>query len=342
MLGVAVGDALGLPYENLSRRRGLRLFGEPDRYRLLPGIGLISDDTEHNCLVAQSLIAQGTDVERFQADFARRLRRWALLLPAGTGRATIVASAKLCVGVSPERSGVFSAGNGPAMRAPMLGVAIRDLDLLRQLVRVSTRVTHTDPKAEFGAWAIALATNLSWNEPGLTPQHYLQRLTETLADDPAGELIELIAKAVASVEAGETTAAFLDSQGLGKGVSGYVYHTVPAALHVWLSYPDDYRNAVQTMIACGGDTDTTAAIVGGMVAARTGKAGIPAEWIAGLRDWPRTTRWMETLAAALADSIETGITAQPPRLPWWKELPRNLAFLTLVIGYGFRRLLPPY
>ncbi|MCC9607679.1 ADP-ribosylglycohydrolase family protein [Blastopirellula sp. JC732] len=342
LLGVAVGDALGLPYENLSRLRGERLFGEPDRYRLIPGIGLISDDTEHNCIVAQSLIAQGTDVDRFLPDFARRLKRWGILLPAGTGRATIIACARLMVGVSPQRSGIFSAGNGPAMRAPILGAAIRDLDQLREFVRVSTRVTHTDPKAEFGAWAIALATNLSWQDQELSPQRFFQRLTETIADEPAEELIDLVAKVIASVEAGESTTDFLDSRDLGKGVSGYVYHTVPAALHVWLSFPNDYRNAVQTMIRCGGDADTTAAIVGGIVGARTGTAGIPPEWIAGLRDWPRTTRWMKELGGALADSVETGATDIPPQLPWWKELPRNLAFLTLVVGYGFRRLLPPY
>lgn len=342
LLGVAVGDALGLPYENLSPRRGLRLFGEPDRYRLVPGIGLVSDDTEHNCLLAQSLIAQGTDVDRFRQDFARRLKRWGILLPAGTGRATIAACAKLCVGFSPERSGVFSAGNGPAMRAPILGAAIADLDQLRQLVTASTRVTHTDPKAEFGAWAIALATNLAWREREISPRQYLQRLKETLADEPAEELLDLIAKAVASVEAGERPSEFLDSLGIRQGVSGYVYQTAPAAIHVWLSFPNDYRCAVQTMIRCGGDADTTAAIVGGMVGARTGTAGIPPEWIAGLRDWPRTTEWLGRLGATLADCVASGRPCQPPELSWWQELPRNLAFLALVIGYGFRRLLPPY
>ena len=49
-------------------------------------------------------------------------------------------------------------------------------------------------------------------------------------------------------------------------------------------------------VACGGDTDTTAAIVGGIVGSGVGKAGIPPQWISGIREWPRTVAWMERLA----------------------------------------------
>ena len=47
ILGTAVGDALGLPLEGLSRRRGARLIGDPDRHHLILGRGMVSDDTEH-------------------------------------------------------------------------------------------------------------------------------------------------------------------------------------------------------------------------------------------------------------------------------------------------------
>jgi len=49
LLGQAVGDALGLPWEGLSRRRAVKMFSTPDRYRFLFGRGMISDDTEHAC-----------------------------------------------------------------------------------------------------------------------------------------------------------------------------------------------------------------------------------------------------------------------------------------------------
>ena len=65
---------------------------------------------------------------------------------------------KLCIGFPPSRSGIFSAGNGPAMRAAILGVyAAHDHDRLAELIQASTTLTHTDPDAEYGALAVALA-----------------------------------------------------------------------------------------------------------------------------------------------------------------------------------------
>ncbi|MCP4809501.1 MAG: ADP-ribosylglycohydrolase family protein, partial [Proteobacteria bacterium] len=48
---------------------------------------------------------------------------------------------------------------------------------------------------------------------------------------------------------------------------GYVYHTVPAVIHAWMAYPEDFRNALLDIIGCGGDTDTTGAILGAIVGA---------------------------------------------------------------------------
>jgi ADP-ribosyl-[dinitrogen reductase] hydrolase len=82
---------------------------------------MMSDDTEHSCMVAESLIESGFDPERFEALFAKRLRWWLLGVPAGTGFATLRACLRLLCGIPSYRSGVFSAGNGPAMRAAILG-----------------------------------------------------------------------------------------------------------------------------------------------------------------------------------------------------------------------------
>ena len=91
ILGTAVGDALGLPYEGVSRQRAPRLLGRPTRHRFCFGRGMVSDDTEHTCMVAQSLIESGDDVDEFIRRVARRLRWWMLALPAGAGKATAAA-----------------------------------------------------------------------------------------------------------------------------------------------------------------------------------------------------------------------------------------------------------
>jgi ADP-ribosyl-[dinitrogen reductase] hydrolase len=343
LLGTAVGDALGLCCEGLSPRRQRRLF--PDvQYHFLPGRGMVSDDTEHACLTAQALIASAADADVFIATLARSLRRWFLALPAATGWATLRACLRLCLGFSPRHSGVFSAGNGPAMRSPILGVCHgHDVGRLRELVRLCTRITHVDPKSEYGALAIAWAAYLSsaTGDAIIRPGDYCASLRMQLGSD-GRELLDLIERAAASVENGQTTSAFAAELGLQRGVSGYMYHTVPVVLHAWFRNSINYRAAIVEMIRCGGDTDTTAAMLGGILGARVGKPGIPAEWLTGLWEWPRSVSWMEQLGRQLAEVCQRGQAQQPVAVALYKVLPRNLFFLAVVLLHGLRRVLPPY
>jgi ADP-ribosylglycohydrolase len=341
LLGTAVGDAIGLPYEGLSRQRAARLWGEPDAYHLLPRRGMVSDDTEHSCMVAQALICSGGDPDRFTKSLANGLRLWILGAPAGVGLATLRATLRLWIGFPPARSGVFSAGNGPAMRSPLIGAALDDLSAVKRFVQASTRLTHRDPKAEHGALTVSLAAYLASRETIVEGAVYLKKLKQFI--DPDGEeLVGLVCRAVDSAERSESTPDFAESLGLSRGVTGYVYHTVPVAVHAWLRHQDNFRLAITEIVRCGGDTDTTGAIVGGIVGAAVGKDGIPPGWLAGLWEWPRTIDWMQQLAGQLHAAIHSGGTMQPIRLPAYGVLPRNLLFLAIVLAHGFRRLLPPY
>ena len=107
LLGQAVGDGLGLPYENLPPARVARRLGDRElRPALLAGWTAGSDDTAHAWAVGQALLESGGDPDRFRAALGRRLRAWFLTLPAGIGLATLRAMVRLCVGVPPDRSGV--------------------------------------------------------------------------------------------------------------------------------------------------------------------------------------------------------------------------------------------
>jgi ADP-ribosylglycohydrolase len=343
LLGTAVGDALGLWCEGMSARRQRRFRKGPGHHFLF-GRGMTSDDTEHACMTAQALIVSAGDERAFLRSLAWRLRWWLVGLPAGIGRATLRAILKLWVGFPARSSGVFSAGNGPAMRSPLLGVCHgADLLKLRQLVRASTRLTHRDPKAEFGALAAALAAHVSAThaETSGLGEYFLRRLEEALGGEGA-DMVNLAERAAASAASGEPTEAFAAGLKLGRGVTGYIYHTMPVVLQVWFRWPEDYRSAVTAIIACGGDTDTTAAILGGILGARVGKAGIPADWLARLWEWPRSVRWMERLGARLAEVCATGTPKGAVRIFVPGLFVRNLFFLTVVLLHGFRRLLPPY
>jgi ADP-ribosyl-[dinitrogen reductase] hydrolase len=121
---------------------------------------MVSDDTEHACLTAQAMIESRGDVEVFRRRLAAGLRWWFLRMPAGIGLSTLRAIIRLWMGVPAAESGVNSAGNGAAMRAPILGL-IGDSALRRAMVRASTRITHADPRAEHGSQIIALAVWIS-------------------------------------------------------------------------------------------------------------------------------------------------------------------------------------
>jgi ADP-ribosyl-[dinitrogen reductase] hydrolase len=349
LLGTAVGDALGLPYEGLSidglrptgGHRQALLYPHPDSHHLLFGKGMISDDTEHTCFVAQALITSAGNVNKFRSDLAGRLQFWLLGLPAGIGLATLKSIARLWLGYSPQKSGVFSAGNGAAMRVALLGVCYGDQpDHLRQLVQAATRITHTDPKAEYGAMAVAIAAHLASRGGEVRPQDFAQLLADRLPA-AAAEFLELMQLAVDSATAGESTIDFTASIGCRGGISGYVYQTVPAVIQTWLRHQADYTSGILEIIRAGGDTDTTAAILGGIIGARVGKAGIPQRWRADLWEYPRSVVWMERLGQRLSQVLDGDLQ---PALPVFVPalILRNLVFLAVVLCHGLRRLLPPY
>jgi ADP-ribosyl-[dinitrogen reductase] hydrolase len=324
--GTAVGDAIGLPCEGLSRRRIQALFGgAPNEHRLIGRRGMISDDTEHTLLVWEALQASGGEGEEFTRHLARGLRRWFLALPAGMGLATLRACGKLCLGISLEHSGVGSAGNGPTMRAAIIGVYCANdetPDRLYDLVRRSTRITHTDPLAEYGARAVAVCA--ACFARGVTDSRtVLEEMDKAVPKGrEGGALREKLEAMAGSIANQDTTERFVTQSIPGSGVSGYIAHTVPVALHAAISESDNFRTAVRVAIHLGGDTDTVAAITGGIVGAHVGVGGIPEEWRTGIWEPAGVLQGRTSLYAVL--------------------LLRNLCFAVIVIGHGVRRLLPPY
>jgi ADP-ribosylglycohydrolase len=158
LCGGAIGDALGLPAEGLSRKRVARLWHGNLRHRFIFGHGMCSDDTEHAFLTAQCLLLHRENAESFQRSLGWKLRWWFIALPAGVGLGTARAIIRLWFGVPPSRSGVNSAGNGPAMRAPIIGAFFyNDPERRRVYTIASATITHTDQRAITAALAISEA-----------------------------------------------------------------------------------------------------------------------------------------------------------------------------------------
>ena len=106
-------------------------------------------------------------------------------------------------------------------------------------------------------------------------------------------------------------------------MTGYINHTVPVALHAWWSYPDDFRLAVQAVIRCGGDADSTGAIVGGIAGARLGQENIPATWRRTVANGRRDLQRIERLSAQLASAMEDGLPRRGVPLSVFGIFPRT-------------------
>ena len=81
LIGQAVGDAMGLPMEGLSRRRGNRLYSHTHRMQFFFAYGMPSDDTDHVAMTASAMQVHDDRPERlaeFRSRLAWRLRFWLL------------------------------------------------------------------------------------------------------------------------------------------------------------------------------------------------------------------------------------------------------------------------
>jgi ADP-ribosylglycohydrolase len=268
--GLSVGDAFGKSYfidpNVVADLISARTLGEPE----WPW----TDDT----LMALSLYAvlheKGqVDQEWLARDFATRYTTsrgygpsmHELLRELGQGTPWQTATRRMFEGQG-------SWGNGAAMRVAPLGAYFADdLDCAAEQAALSAEVTHAHPEAITGAVAVALATALAWQSRNDAPpprRDFLDAVYRRLPNSIVAERVRLapdcsVRLAVAAL-------------GNGNGVSAQ--DTVPFALWCAAGHLDDYEEALWLTVSGLGERDTTCAIVGGIVAARTGVEAIPASW----------------------------------------------------------------
>ena len=330
LLGGALGDSLGLPTEGMDSKRIARVHPGPLRQRLAFGHGMISDDTEHAVMTLLSLAESNQDAELFAKLLASRLRWWLACVPAGVGMATARSILKLWVGFSPTRSGVFSAGNGPLMRAPIIGASFPNDDEIRQrFVTASTIMTHRDPRALESALMIASAAAMACSG-SLDENGILDQLESHIRSDEMQKRFTILRHYLIERE---SVQKFADRISRKPGyVTGFAPDSACVALFAWLRHRRDFHQTIDSVVHAGGDTDTIAFIAGSIAGIECGREAFPKEWIDRLYDWPIHPQFL--------DEISNGRKAIYPI--WPLGLLRNGLFLCVVLFHGFRRLLPPY
>lgn len=268
LVGTAIGDALGVPFETMLVNNqelidwdGVTFIGSP-HHKLLPG--QYSDDTQMSIMVASSLVNnRGFNPD----DLAARYVDWIHSgIARGYGTTTLMAVQNLMSGKHWSESGIAgSYGNGTAMRAAPFGIYYRnDLQSLVAICKIDSAITHASEDAEAGSIAIALATAYAVNND---TENLLERICEKLPDSKVKGLVYSLDSLVNSDKISPQQALRV------LGTKANVRETVPAALYCFLRF-NNYHEAVYTAIKAGGDTDTTAAIVGALFGAKFSMKGI--------------------------------------------------------------------
>lgn len=326
LIGTAVGDSLLLPAEGLTRQRIARRFGDHLAHSLVCGHGMVSDDTDHHFFVARCLAAEPTDADRFARRLAWHLRWWLLCVPAGCGKATGRAIIKLLFGWPVTRSGVSSGGNGPSMRAAIIGAFhAHDPDARRAFGDASCYLTHRHPHAHAAARAVAEIA--AWIVRG--NDEPLMALLEHSDPDWQRQL------GIVSEwnERGDDTDALATALGCTNAVSGWSLHSVPFAIGCWLRFRHDARAGMAAIRRAGGDTDTIGAIASAWYGLDRGEGAFPTEWVERIVDWPVSVNALRYAGAAVAGN---------PIHRWgWPLLPlRNLLFFLIILTHMVRRVFP--
>jgi ADP-ribosylglycohydrolase len=332
LLGTALGDALGLPVEGMAPEAVARRFGQIQNFRLLGRTGFVSDDTEQAALVAQSLARHSDDAEACVRDFRRALLGWSLRLPWGAGSATLRACARIALGL--PRSGIHSAGNGAAMRAPILGVFFSDRpEERRRFGRAVATVTHLDERAIEGAlYSAEMAAACALRSPGAHLFDCYEEARQVASEPSFRAALDCAAKLARGQSPTAEAARVL-------GTSGFVLHTAAFASFCFLRCGGEPLRALTEVVNAGGDADTAGAVLGAWLGALHGESALPQDLLYRIHDGPFGPTHLRGLAHCLAQ-IRAGRICPVPGYSVPAALLRNTLLLPVILAHGFRRLLP--
>lgn len=293
LLGLAVGDALGTTLEFAARDSAPRVTDLVGEGPFHLAAGQWTDDTSMALCLADSLVEGGPERGLDPGDLMRRFVRWwkdgensATGDCFDIGATTVDALARF------ERTGEplagseapRSAGNGSLMR--LSPVAIRwwnDPGAAQAAARLQSRTTHG---AEEAVEACA---------------YFVELLVEAIGGSPADTVLRPREHrgggGVAAIAAG----SFRKKPRDGISSSGYVVHTLEAALWA-VSRADSFREAVVEAVNLGDDADTVGAVTGQLAGALFGRSGIPESWLAEVA-------WRERLEERAAQLFDLGTAA---------------------------------
>lgn len=276
--GHLIGDAVGVPYEfkKPSEIRTVR-FGAVGTHHQPPGTW--SDDGALMLAMLDSLLSVGFNLD----DQGRRFLNWfdrAAYTPDSDGKfdfghTTDVAIGQLLNGVKAINAGgrdEHDNGNGSLMRILPVALVGRELprDELVQQAEVSSRITHAHPWSQVTcALYVVLAQQLL---DGAGRATVVEDTLRILRQD-----FEVTWPRPESAVAFQRVITHDTREGRGFVIDSF--------WSAWDAFAGatSYQNTIDRAIRYGHDTDTTAAIAGGLAGIFWGMEGIPRAWLDGMR-----------------------------------------------------------
>jgi ADP-ribosylglycohydrolase len=280
LLGLAVGDALGVPVEFYSRKRmqenpvtDMRGFGTHNQ----PS-GTWSDDTSLTLCLAESLTECGLDYQ----DQAYRFIGWwrqANWTPHGEvfdiGNATRGAISRLELGVNPTDAGLTSEhsnGNGSVMRILPIAIylAFSDPQCRMDAAMQCSRLTHGHPRCQiacalFVEIAAALVRDVDIHSAVGQSQALVLEMVKSRFPQERSNAQRLFNDRIGALDPTNISG------------SGYVVDCLEASIWCALS-SSSYEEGVLKAVNLGDDTDTTGAVAGSLLGLRFGRDSIPHSW----------------------------------------------------------------
>ena len=332
MFGTAVGDALGLIAEGLSARKIASRFGRVEHYCVLGKIGFVTDDTEQTALVGDALARHADNCDLFVKTFRGHIAKWFCTMPPGVGRATSRACLRILFGI--KDSGINSAGNGAAMRSAVVGGFFYDNPKLRkQFGEQLARTTHSDPRAIAGAlFSSELAAACMALDDGALPQSAFDAAIGTVTEPELRKALVRARELAVSDTNTLVAAAEL-------GNSGFVVHTIGLAAFCFTRFGTIPFLAITETISAGGDTDTTAAIVGAWCGALRGKNSLPEALLNDLYNTGLAPTDLDNLACCLT-AAKAGTDSKPRGFNFVLAFLRNIFIMPVLLFHALTRLLP--
>jgi ADP-ribosylglycohydrolase len=302
LYGLAIGDALGMPTQMLSRREIVERWGEfltgfepaPPDHPIAAGLpaGAVTDDTEQAVLLGR-LLVQGHGMVA-PRQLAEALVGWERDMAARgsldlLGPSTKRAIAAVLSGVPAGQAGASGDTNGAAMRIAPVGIAVPldlsqatgpSLSTLVDQVVAASYVTHNTGIALAGAAAVAAAVSAGVSGAPVAEATTIAIAAARLAAGRghwvAGADVAARIEWAVGLVAGRDRAEAAGLIYTLVGTSLATQESVPAAFTVLAAMPEDPWQACLLAASLGGDCDTIAAMAGAVAGACHGLSAFPA------------------------------------------------------------------